>query len=103
MIVEQTDTDAAAAPAHGQQSAAERGVISDIAKVVKIAELLGTVGETVIPALVGEVQQPQKSLIAQVADASSGVATAKQRLLHAIRSEGGGGEEGVFADKATTV
>lgn len=73
------------------QSASSRGVISDIAKLKKIGEILETVGETVIPALVES--QTQKSLLAAV----TGDSQAKQpfgfKLIHALKQQEGFGEE----------
>lgn len=68
-----------------------RGVISDIAKLKKIGEILETVGETVIPALVES--QTQKSLLSAV----TGDAQVKQpfglKLIHALKQQEGFGEE----------
>lgn len=67
-----------------------RGVISDIAKVVKIAEILGTVGETVIPALV-EGTQTHDSLIATAEETGSNWVhdSFGQRLRNAFKSSSG--------------
>lgn len=82
-----------------------RGVISDIAKVVKIAEIIGTVGETVIPALV-EGTQTQKSLIATAEESAAGNwvhDSIGQRLRNAFKAPGAaGGAGGAMADEPTT-
>lgn len=86
----------------GQSS---RSVIGDIAKVVKIAELLGTVGETVIPALVSAgtaavggvsadggpvaqaAQAAQRSADELLGSGDAGSTSLKQRLLHTFRPQ----------------
>lgn len=80
----------------GQSS---RGVIGDIAKVVKIAELIGSVGETVIPALVS-------AGTAAVGGADGPVAQAAQRTADEVLgggNSGGGASNGSGGGGATTL
>lgn len=73
------------------QSASGRGVISDIAKLKKIGEILETVGETVIPALVES--QTQKSLLSAVTGDSQAKQPFGLKLIHALKQQEGFGEE----------
>lgn len=73
--------------AGGASVDAPRGVIGDIEKLKKIGEILETVGEKVIPALVEA--QTQKSLISSAASTSDTQAKgpfAGLKLLHAFNN-----------------